>query len=97
MKICLFGASGLAGQGILHELTNHKASSWEILTPSRSELDLAKFVELVEYLGENKPDIVIMAAGKVGGIQYNPSNQLDQYIVNLKTNENVINACYELL
>jgi len=93
MKICLLGASGLAGQGILSELNNHKTSSWEILTPNRSELDLAIFVRVVEYLGENKPDIVIMSAGKVGGIEYNLRNQLDQYIVNLKINENVINAC----
>jgi GDP-L-fucose synthase len=34
-----------------------------------------------------------MAAGKVGGIQYNLQNQLSQFTVNLKLNENVINAC----
>jgi len=93
MKICLLGASGLAGQGIFNELNNHKTNSWEILTPNRTELDLAIFVEVIEYLGENKPDVVIMSAGKVGGIEYNLSNQVEQYLANLKINENVINAC----
>ena len=93
MKICLLGASGLAGQGILKELINHKMNSWELLTPSRSELDLGESARVMEYFGEKKPEIVIMAAGKVGGIQYNLQNQLNQFTINLKLNENVINAC----
>ena len=93
MKICLLGASGLAGQGILKELNNRKMNSWEILTPTRSELDLGESARVMEYFREKKPEIVIMAAGKVGGIQYNLQNQLNQFTVNLKLNENVINAC----
>jgi GDP-L-fucose synthase len=93
MKICLLGATGLAGQGIFHELKRFKSEVGEILTPTRGELDLLILEEVTEFLGRNKPEVVIMAAGKVGGIQYNLRNQLSQYTSNLRMNENVINGC----
>lgn len=95
MKICLFGSSGLAGQGILKELNSSKVSFQEILTPTRSQVDLLSHGETRSFIGAKKPNIVIMAAGKVGGIQYNLENQIKQYSVNLRINENVIESCAE--
>ena len=93
MKICLLGATGLAGQGIFHELNKYKTELQEILTPTRAELNLLVAEEVMEFLERRKPDVVIMAAGKVGGIRYNLSNQLSQFTNNLRMNENVINGC----
>ncbi len=92
MKVCIFGASGLAGRGISMSLSKSKHQIL-ILEPDRGEVDLKKFDQVLSYLEVHKPEIVIMAAGKVGGIQYNTDNQLSQYSQNLLINENVINVC----
>jgi len=92
VKVCIFGASGLAGRGISASLNKSK-NNFLILAPDRNEVDLKESEQVLAYLKQNKPEVVIMAAGKVGGIQYNLDNQLSQYSINLLMNENVINSC----
>lgn len=92
MRVCIFGASGLAGRGISVSLNKSKTDIL-VLGPGRNEVDLKEFDQVLTFLKQNKPEVVIMAAGKVGGIQYNLDNQLSQYSINLLMNENVINAC----
>lgn len=92
MKICVFGSSGLAGQGIVKALQETPESSFELLLPTRSKVDLTEYSTIINYFQENKPDIVVMAAGKVGGIEFNRSNQVFQYQYNQKINENLLNA-----
>ena len=95
MKICVFGANGLAGRGIAQAL-KRSSDIHVTLEPSRSDINLENLEKTKEYLSYHQPDCVIMAAGKVGGIQYNIQNQLNQYSTNLLINENVINACATL-
>jgi GDP-L-fucose synthase len=86
----LIGGSGLVGTGILRAFS---LAQQEISAPSHSELDLLDFQSIVEYLRREKPKSVIMAAGTVGGIDFNSNNQLSQYTQNLQMNFNILEAC----
>ncbi|MEM8732120.1 MAG: GDP-L-fucose synthase [Pseudomonadota bacterium] len=68
MKVLLTGARGMVGRAILeHEL----ASGHDIFAPGRSELNLIDRAAVAEAVAAEQPDIIIHAAGKVGGIQAN--------------------------
>ena len=66
--ILLTGASGMVGRNLLE----HKdIKSFNILTPSATDLNLCDCDKLEKYLLKNKPEMIIHAAGKIGGIQAN--------------------------
>lgn len=68
MKILLTGSNGMVGKNILDHID---AKNYQILKPSRQELDLLSIEDIDLYLKKNKPDFVIHAAGMVGGIEAN--------------------------
>lgn len=70
MKVLLTGASGMVGKNI-SELT---PSYIQLLKPDSMELDLLDFDKTDLYLKIHKPDLIIHAAGIVGGIQANINN-----------------------
>ena len=72
-KIYITGGSGLVGRNIIENLNPDK---YDILTIDISELNLLNYLDVVRFLEQNKPDVVLHCAGKVGGIQ---SNILDPY------------------
>ena len=87
MKLFLSGGSGMVGKNILeHPL----ASDHTILAPRRTELDLLDENAVHAYLAHHKPDIVIHAAGTVGGIQANIAAPVNFLSDNLKMGMNVI-------
>jgi len=66
--LLLTGGSGMVGRNILeHTLVN----DWNVIAPSSKELDLTEAHSVEIFLSKNKPDLVIHAAGQVGGIQAN--------------------------
>lgn len=89
MNIILTGGSGMVGRNILE---HPHAAHYNILAPRRSELDLLDESSVYSYIEKNKPDFVIHAAGKVGGIQANISAPVDFLYDNLKMGMNVIKA-----
>lgn len=67
-KIFLTGGGGMVGRNIrAHASTQH----WTILAPSSRDLDLTDAKAVAEFYQEHRPDLVIHAAGRVGGIQAN--------------------------
>lgn len=68
---------------------------FKILTPSRSELDLMNSEEVMRYFKSNQIDIVLHAAGLVGGIQANIEKPYSFLSVNSQIALNVINASIE--
>ncbi len=89
MKIFLTGGSGMVGKNILE----HKSSkNYEIFSPSSQELNLLDRNAIKSMLDTIKPDMVIHAAGKVGGIQANIEAPLDFLSQNLDIGNNVISA-----
>jgi GDP-L-fucose synthase len=87
MKIFISGANGLVGRNILEHPV---AGNFELLAPLREELDLLDRQAVADYLTRSKPDMVIHAAGKVGGIQANMREPVRFFIENLDMGRNVV-------
>ena len=67
-KLLLTGGSGMVGRNILD---HPGAADWEILSPSSRELNLMDAAAVEAYVKETMPDLIVHAAGKVGGIRAN--------------------------
>ena len=92
-KIMIAGASGMVGNAIKRAYLNsekHNSQIYEILSPSRNELNLLNFEDVKNWFKENNPDIVILAAARVGGIFANKNNPSDFILDNLKIQTNII-------
>ncbi len=85
--LLLTGAGGMVGQNILH---HPDADKWDILSPSSRDLDLMDAVAVAHYLDNKKPDAVIHAAGRVGGIQANIANPIAFLDQNMMIGRNII-------
>jgi GDP-L-fucose synthase len=91
-RIFLTGGSGMVGRNILdHPL----ALNYEFFSPSSKELDLRDTVATQAFISRIKPDIVIHAAGRVGGIQANIRNPVDFLVENIDIGRNVILTSYK--
>ena len=92
IKIFLTGGSGMVGKNILE---NKNSKKYEIISPNRKELDLLNYNKVSKFLKINKPDIIVHAAGHVGGIQANMKNPYEFLSKNLDISKNIIVAAYE--
>jgi len=87
MKILLTGASGMVGQNLLE---HPRIKSLDILSPSRSELNLLDYLTVEQYVKRYSPDLIIHAAGKVGGIQANIEEPVSFLLDNLDMGRNIV-------
>ena len=87
-RFAIFGARGMAGSAISRALDF--AGYQKQLKPSRDELDLLDSMAVQQWLSEHKPDVVVLAAAKVGGIHANNTYPADFLLDNLKIQTNVI-------
>lgn len=71
-------------------LENSDFKEFEVLAPRSRELDLRDFVAVKDYLKKHSPDLVIHAAGKVGGIQANIREPVSYLLENLDMGRNII-------
>ena len=65
-----------------------------ILNPSRKELDLLDYKQVKDWFNLNKPDVVVLAAARVGGIYANSNYPANFILENLKIQNNVIEAAW---
>lgn len=93
MKIVLTGGSGLVGRNFRE---HPGAANLEILAPDITDVDLTDFGAVKAYLSVVRPDMVIHAAGKVGGIQANIREPVGFFLANLDMGRNVVWASREL-
>ncbi|MDG4812249.1 GDP-L-fucose synthase [Hydrogenovibrio sp. 3SP14C1] len=93
MKLLITGSGGMVGQNILE---HHLASGYEILTPNRAELNLLDASMVKRYLSENKPDMIIHAAGVVGGIQANIAEPVRFLVDNMQMGLNILTAAKDV-
>ena len=89
MKILLTGGSGMVGKNILEYSKKHEYS---FLSPSSKELDLLDYNSINNFIKTNKPDFIIHAAGKVGGIQANIAEPVSFLLENMDMGRNIIIA-----
>jgi len=92
MKILITGASGMVGKNLLE---NEDILKYNLLCPDSKELNLLNSQDIDLFLNNNKPDLIIHAAGKVGGIQANIANPIQFYINNLDMGKNLVLAAYK--
>lgn len=86
-KIWIAGHNGMVGSAILRKLQKEKC---KILRVGKAELNLLNQHATKEWMEENKPDIIILAAAKVGGIKYNMQNRSAFLYENLMIQNNII-------
>ena len=87
-RIFIAGHTGMVGSAIKKKLIEHNYKN--IQTPSRKELDLLNHNSVKNWFKHNSPEIVILAAAKVGGIEANYKYPADFILENLKIQTNVI-------
>ena len=82
-RIFIAGGGGMAGNAIKRSFIKHGYKF--LLTPPRKELNLVDFKAVNRWFEEKKPNIVIIAAAKVGGIITNASEPTKFLLENLKS------------
>ena len=89
-KIYIAGHKGLVGSAILRQL---KAKGFKnLLTKLHNNLDLTNQDLVLDFFKKEKPDYVILAAAKVGGIYANNSYPADFIYDNIMIQTNIINV-----
>ena len=92
-KIFIAGGSGMVGSAIIRKL--NILGFKNLISPNSSELDLKDSNLVFNWFKKNKPDIVIFAAAKVGGIFANNTYPVDFLLDNLKIQNNVIENAWK--
>lgn len=88
-KLFLTGGSGMVGRTLQ---VHPYASDWDIIAPSSAELDLMDGDALTRFIGDVSPDLIVHAAGKVGGIRANIASPVEFLDRNTTIGRNVIMA-----
>lgn len=91
MKVLILGSNGLVGTSVKHVLERNPNIE-ELICATRNDADLFNFGETKELIENSKPDIMINAAAKVGGIYANSSKRTEFILENLKINVNILEA-----
>jgi GDP-L-fucose synthase len=89
MKILLTGANGMVGKNILEVAEKHRH---EFLSPSSTELNLLDGNAVNQYINIHQPEMVIHAAGIVGGIQANMAQPVKFLVENMQMGLNILTA-----
>ncbi|MEX5727654.1 GDP-L-fucose synthase [Rhodovulum iodosum] len=89
MKVFLTGGSGMVGRNVIEAA---RAAQHDMIAPGSRDLDLTDRAATFAAIAEIQPDIVIHAAGRVGGIQANIANPVGFLVDNLDMGMNVVLA-----
>lgn len=92
-RVFVAGHRGMVGSAIVRRL-QQGGEATEILTAARDELDLTNQQATFAWLEKHKPDVVIIAAAKVGGIHANNTYRADFIYQNLAIETNLIHGSY---
>lgn len=95
-KIYIAGHRGMVGGAILRQLEARKAAgeALSFVTRTHSELDLTSQEAVRDFMQAEKPDVVILAAAKVGGIHANNTYPAEFIYENLMIECNVIHQAF---
>ena len=84
------GHRGLVGSAVVRRLAEEPIK--ELITATSAELDLRRQAETERFVAEMQPDVIFLAAAKVGGIEANRSAQGEFLYANLMIGANVLEA-----
>jgi GDP-L-fucose synthase len=92
MIILLTGSTGMVGKNILD---SPASNNFDFICPTRKELDLTNGFSVNNYIKKTNPDLIIHAAGRVGGIKVNNSNPISFLVDNIQVGLNVIISAFQ--
>ncbi len=92
-RIFVAGHRGMVGSALMRRLQNDKAA---LLTTTRAECDLVNQAAVQSWMKANKPDVIFLAAAKVGGILANSTYPAAFLYENLMIEANVIHAAHQV-
>jgi GDP-L-fucose synthase len=92
-KIFVTGHRGMVGSALVRRL--QAGGYGQVITRSRAELDLLDQRAVHDFLTEEKPDYIFIAAAKVGGINANNIYRADFIYENLQIEANLINGAHK--
>ena len=95
MKVIVFGSNGLVGSSISRILED-SVKVKQLIKSNRSELDLFDKNNVEKFVKKHRPDVIINAAAKVGGIHANDTKRTEFILENLKINMNILESCLEM-
>src|SRR5690242_5048309 len=91
-KIFVAGSKGLVGSALVRRLRTEGFTN--LLLPERDELDLCSQKDVSEFFQTEKPEYVLLAAAKVGGIHANNTYPAEFIHINLAIQCNVIHESW---
>lgn len=92
MKIYVAGHSGLVGSAIVRAIESDGSHTW--VGKTHSELDLLDRKAVFDYVASEKPDAIVIAAAKVGGIHANNTFPVEFLSENLQIETNLMDAAH---
>jgi len=92
-KMFVAGHRGMVGSAVMRRFEAEAFSN--VVARERAQLDLTDESAVSKFFAEERPDIVIVAAAKVGGIKANNDYPVEFLVENLRIQNNVIRAAYE--
>ena len=95
MKVLVFGSNGLVGSSLKSTLPNESIFD-EIKFSNRADTNLFSYEDTSKTILNFKPDIIINAAAKVGGIYANNTQRTNFLLENLKININILESSTKL-
>ncbi|OUD10449.1 GDP-fucose synthetase [Marivivens niveibacter] len=91
-RIWVAGHRGMVGSAVVRRLATENC---EILTVGRDTVDLTNQSQVKDWMAEHRPNAIIMAAAKVGGILANDTHPVDFLVQNLQIQTNICAAAHE--
>ena len=91
-RVWVAGHQGMVGSALVRRLANEDC---QVLTVSRAALDLTRQREVEDWVASNRPEVVVVAAAKVGGIRANDQSPVDFLHDNLVIEANVLSAAQQ--
>jgi GDP-L-fucose synthase len=92
-SVYVAGHKGLVGSALVRNLQQNKYGN--ILVKTRQELDLRRSDEVRTFVSQARPEAVVIAAAKVGGIKANSDYPVEFLLENLQIQNNLIAASFE--
>lgn len=89
MKVMITGGNGMVGRSLRE---HPAAAAHQVVAPGSEELDLTRKDAVCAFVSELRPDVVIHAAGRVGGIHYNMAHQTEALVDNTEMGFNIVLA-----
>ena len=93
-KVLVFGSNGLVGNSLRRKFDGQQ-KDFDVYFSTRKDTNLFSYSETKKTIDEFRPDILINAAAKVGGIYANNSERSEFLIENLRINLNILEACID--